>query len=178
MQHGVVSGGRPDFEEELMALMSIYDSELNVERRSDGSVSLQMKMSPAPPAYIKASVSLHIPAAVRTRPLVASVTRQMLAHRSAGSIVADTACTVRYIQSAPLPFELLRASPQVFAGGSRELTAQLQQRIDVTLMRQLRNGEPMCFQAFVDAQEWLEDNNRYVEDVHCFNRVSLCFVWF
>lgn len=56
----------PDFEEELIALLSIYDSELQVERKASGGVSLHMKMSPAPPAYIKASVTLHIPAAVRS----------------------------------------------------------------------------------------------------------------
>lgn len=59
---------RPEFEEELVALLSIYDSELNVERKVDGSVSLKLKISPAPPAYIKASVTLHLPAAVRNSP--------------------------------------------------------------------------------------------------------------
>ena len=59
----------PEFEEEVMALQSIYDSELQVERKIDGGLSLRLKMSPAPPAYIKASVSLHIPSAV-SRPLL------------------------------------------------------------------------------------------------------------
>ena len=48
-----------------MALLSIYDSELQVERKANGGVSLHMKIAPAPPAYIKASVTLNIPAAVR-----------------------------------------------------------------------------------------------------------------
>jgi hypothetical protein len=56
---------RSEFEEELVALLSIYDSELHVERKVDGCVSLKMKMCPAPPAFIKASVTLHLPAAVR-----------------------------------------------------------------------------------------------------------------
>ena len=65
----------PDFEEELIALLSIYDSELQVERKASGGVSLHMKMSPAPPAYIKASVTLHIPAAVRSPSCVLLVAR-------------------------------------------------------------------------------------------------------
>jgi hypothetical protein len=54
----------PEFEEEVMALQSIYDSELQVERKLDGGLSLRLKIYPAPPAYIKASVTLHIPSAV------------------------------------------------------------------------------------------------------------------
>jgi hypothetical protein len=63
MQDGAVMC-RPEFEEEVMTLQSIYDSELEVERKINGSLSLRLKMSPAPPVYIKASVTLHIPAAV------------------------------------------------------------------------------------------------------------------
>ncbi len=48
-----------------MALFSIYDSELHVERDIDGGASLTLKMCPAPPVYIKASVTLYLPAAVR-----------------------------------------------------------------------------------------------------------------
>ena len=47
-----------------MALLSIYDSELQVERKANGGISLHMKIAPAPPAYIKASVTLNIPAPV------------------------------------------------------------------------------------------------------------------
>jgi hypothetical protein len=62
----------------------------------------------------------------------------------------------------------------MIAGGSRELTAQLQQRIDSTVMRQIGSGEPVCFQAFVDAQEWLDDNNRCVR---LFIFIYLTFVF-
>ena len=48
-------------------------------------------------------------------------------------------------------------------GGSCEMTTQLQKRIDSTLMRQIQDGEPVCFRVFVDAQEWLEENNRYAD---------------
>jgi hypothetical protein len=54
-----------DFEEELSVLLSIYDSDLHVDRKTDGSVVLSMKISPAPPAYISARIFLHIPLAVR-----------------------------------------------------------------------------------------------------------------
>ena len=43
------------------------------------------------------------------------------------------------------------------------MTTQLQKRIDSTLMRQIQDGEPVCFRVFVDAQEWLEKNNRYAD---------------
>jgi hypothetical protein len=45
-------------------------------------------------------------------------------------------------------------------GGSCELTKELQKRIDLTMMRQIEDNEPVCFRVFVDAQEWLEENNR------------------
>lgn len=98
MQDGTASC-HPEFEEELIALLSIYDSELQVERKASGGVSLHMKMSPAPPVYIKASVTLHIPAAVRSRFLFSS--RHSHSHLLAGRNPADTHSAVRYIQSAP-----------------------------------------------------------------------------
>ena len=54
------------------------------------------------------------------------------------------------------------------AGGSSELTLQLQQRINCTLQRQLAAGEPVCFRVFDDSREWLEEQNRcrYIFLIH------------
>ena len=55
----------PEFQEELLVLQSIYDSELQMKRNMEGGISLQLKLCPSPPTYIRASVTVHIPTAVR-----------------------------------------------------------------------------------------------------------------
>ena len=88
---------RPELEEELMALLSIYDSELNVERKFDGSVSLKLKISPVPPAYIKATVTLHLPAAVRNCPAFHTCVCSPFSSTSLRRIHQRSAtCSVRY----------------------------------------------------------------------------------
>jgi hypothetical protein len=46
-------------------------------------------------------------------------------------------------------------------GGGSVLSSKLHHHITSTVMRQVGLGEPVCFRVFVDAQEWLEENNRY-----------------
>ena len=66
MQEGAFPECGPEFQEELLVLQSIYDSELQIKRKDDGGISLQLKLCPSPPTYLRASVTLHIPTAVRT----------------------------------------------------------------------------------------------------------------
>ena len=158
MQDGM-SLCRPEFEEELVALLSIYDSELHVVRKVDGGVSLELKMCPAPPAYIKASITLHLPAAVRNG-FAFSIRRRLLVHHPSGPLVAESKSTMRLVRYSFHAFDHECARSHPTLGGSCELTNELQKRIDTTMLRQIEDGEPVCFRVFVDAQEWLEENNR------------------
>ena len=86
----------PEFQEELLVLQSIYDSELQMKRNAEGGISLQLKLCPSPPTYIRASVTVHIPTAVRAPALPVSKYKIVCdlynLTRSTGSILNCSVC--------------------------------------------------------------------------------------